>query len=192
MQNQTYRFIDVLPKLVDSYNNTPHGSLGGATPAPVTKTKEDEIRYIQYLVRERKNIKIKKTFKTKNENKKKKRKTFFKFRIGDLVRILHLKKTFEKGYSENFTLEYFKIEKKMKRGFHDLYKLNDMLGDPIQGTFYRYELQKITPSDDQMYKVKKIIKRRKLTEKQPEVLVKWLGWPTKFNSWVPKNDVKDV
>ena len=40
--------------------------------------------------------------------------------------------------------------------------------------------------------VDKIIKERKMKGKQPEVLVKWLGWPSKFNSWIPKNDVKDI
>jgi len=53
MEKQTYRYIDVLQDIVHSYNNTPHQSLGGVTPASVTKQNEDEIRYIQYLVRKK-------------------------------------------------------------------------------------------------------------------------------------------
>lgn len=53
MENQTYKYINVLQDLVDNYNNTPHQSLVGATPNSVTKQNEDEIRYVQYLVRKK-------------------------------------------------------------------------------------------------------------------------------------------
>lgn len=53
MQKQTFRYIDVLQDIVKSYNNTPRESLGGATPTSVTNRNENEIRYIQYITRER-------------------------------------------------------------------------------------------------------------------------------------------
>jgi hypothetical protein len=46
MEKQTYKYIDVLQIIVDSYNNTPHQSLGGSTPSSVTKNNEDESRFI--------------------------------------------------------------------------------------------------------------------------------------------------
>ena len=54
MENNTHKYIEVLQKIVEIYNNTPHQSFGGATPASVTKANEDEIRYIQYFVRQKK------------------------------------------------------------------------------------------------------------------------------------------
>jgi hypothetical protein len=48
MEKQTYKYIDVLQKIVDSYNNTPRQSLGGSTPSSVTKNNEDESRFIQF------------------------------------------------------------------------------------------------------------------------------------------------
>lgn len=42
-----------------------------------------------------------------------------------------------------------------------------------------------------MYKIEKNIKRRKVAGKD-QILVKWLGWPTKFNSWVSKDEVKAI
>lgn len=54
VEKQTYRYIDVLQKIVSSYNHTPHASLGGYTPSSVNKTSEDEMRYVQYLVRNKK------------------------------------------------------------------------------------------------------------------------------------------
>lgn len=89
-------------------------------------------------------------------------------------------------------MEFFKISKRYKRGKQDVYLLIDILGDPIRGTFYKYEIHKIDKADIELYMVDKIIKERKMKGKQPEVLVKWLSWPSKFNSWIPKNDVKDI
>jgi hypothetical protein len=42
--------------------------------------------------------------------------------------------------------------------------------------------KKINKSDDEIYKMEKILKWRHLRGRQPEVLIKWKGWPTKFNS----------
>lgn len=183
MENQTSKYVDVLQKLVDSYNNTPHQSLGGATPASVTKTNEDEMRYVQYLVRKKaKSVEVK---------QKKKIRQFYKFKVGDIVRISQLKRVFEKGYQENWTLEYLKISKRFRRENQDIYKLKDTLDDEVKGTFYRYELQKIDQSKKKMYKIEKILKNRRADGKE-QALVKWLGWPTKFNSWIFKNSIKDI
>ena len=46
MEKQTYKYIDILQKKVDSYNNTPHQSLGGSMPSSVTKNNVDESRFI--------------------------------------------------------------------------------------------------------------------------------------------------
>lgn len=181
MEKQTYRYIDVLQDIVHSYNNTPHQSLDGITPASVTKRNEDEIRYMQYLVRK----------KRKQPPSTKLKRKIYKFKIGDLVRISHLKGTFQKGYQEKWTVEYFKVANRFKRGNQDIYKLIDMLGDEIHGTFYRYELQKVMKSDTDTYKVEKIIKRRKWKGRK-QVLVKWLGWPAKFNSWVDDTDIRVI
>ena len=164
---------------------------GGYTPASINKINEDEMRYVQYLVRIKK-LKRKPTtpMKLKGTSKKKK-KQFYKFKIGDFVRVSHLKRAFEKGYQEKWTMEYFKIVKRFKRGNQDLYKISDIDGDDIKGTFYRYELQKINKTETDTYKIEKIIKQKKL-DGIKHVLVKWLGWPAKFNSWVPETDVKDI
>lgn len=186
MENETYRYIDVLQKLVSSYIHAPHESLGYATPASVTKANEDEIRYIQYIVRQ-------KTTNMENKTKvSKRRKPLFKFKIGDFVRISHLKKTIEKGYQEKWTTEHFKISSRFRRDNQNIYELIDLLGDPVKGTFYKYELQKIDEPDNNIYKVDKILKERHVRGRQPEVLIKWMGWPKKFNSWVPKATIKKI
>jgi hypothetical protein len=44
--------------------------------------------------------------------------------------------------------------------------VKDILGDPIRGTFYKYELNKIDKADIELYMVDKIIKERKMKGKQ--------------------------
>ena len=99
MEKQTYRYIDVLQKIVYSYIHTPHQSLGGSTPVSVNKSNEDEMRYVQYLVRNKKmKRKPPSTIMKLNVKSKKKKKQVYKFKIGDHVRVTHQKGTFGKGY----------------------------------------------------------------------------------------------
>jgi hypothetical protein len=133
MENDTYKYIGVLRKLVSSYNRSPNESLGNVTPESATKANEDEIRYLQYLVRQK---------RAKTQSSSARRKPFFKFKIGDFARILHLKKPFDKGYQENWTLGHFKISNRFRKYNQNIYELVALLGDPVKGTFYKFELQK--------------------------------------------------
>ena len=45
--------------------------------------------------------------------------------------------------------------------------------------------------DEVVYKIEKIIKKRK-RKNQSEVLVKWKGWPEKFNSWIPEDQMENI
>lgn len=81
----------------------------------------------------------------------------------------------KKGIKRNGQWSFIKISKRYKRDNQDVYMLTDILGDPIRGTYYKYELQKIDNADIELYKVDKIMKEKKMKGKQPEVLVKWLG-----------------
>ena len=43
-----------------------------------------------------------------------------------------------------------------------------------------------------MYKIEEILKKRKNKSGQVEVLVRWKGWPSKFNSWIPENQIENI
>ena len=43
-------------------------------------------------------------------------------------------------------------------------------------------------SDENLFKVDTILKYRG-RGKNKEALVKWKGWPKKFNSWIPASDL---
>merc|ERR1712131_378388 len=86
------------------------------------------------------------------ENNKKKP----KFKLGDTVRIWLKRTAFHRGYYENYTREYFKIDKILTNLPVPRYKLKDILDENIEGTFFEDELVLYTPTND-VYNIEKII-----------------------------------
>ena len=163
--NNTYKYIDVLPDLVEDYNNTVHSSTK-LTPVEASK-KKNELTVWRNLYPDR--------YKTSRLNPK--------FSVGDEVRITKKKKVFEKGYTTRWTEEIFTI-KEIRETNPITYKLEDLQGEEIKGTFYEPELQK---TEQQIYRIEKIIKKEK-----GKSLVKWKGYSDKFNSWVDNKDLIDL
>ena len=70
-----------------------------------------------------------------------------------------------------------------------IYQLKDLMDEDIQGTFYSAELVKVSKDEDAVWRIDKIIKKRKVKGKEL-VFVHWLGWPKKFRSWNAAKDIK--
>lgn len=175
LHKQTYRYVDVLPKTIQSYNSTKHSALGVA-PKDVTKVNEDEIRYNQYLQR------------SKRLGKKPVKARLPKYHIGTEVRISHGRTVFDREYQQKWTGELFRIKRVYMREGIPVYKLFDWNGDEVLGTFYEDELQPVIVNENTMYKIEAIIKKRRQKGKS-EVLVHWQNWPSKYDSWIPASDV---
>ena len=175
MKSQTYKYTDVLQQLVSSYNSRPHRSLGGMAPKDVKDSNSDEVRLVMYLVKNKKKDMTK-------QKKKYRRDTRFKFKIGDTVRISQLKRAFQKDYDQKWTEEYFIVSKRYKREDKPIYQLKDLLDEKLKGSFYQSELQRVVKSDSVSYRIEKILRKRGRGQNK-EILVKWSGWPNKFNSW---------
>ena len=61
------------------------------------------------------------------------------------------------------------------------YNLVDLQGEKVTGSFYEQELQK---EKQKTFRIEKIIRRKK-----KQALVKWKGYPDKFNSWAPLSEL---
>ncbi|GFY22690.1 chromo domain-containing protein [Trichonephila clavipes] len=109
-----------------------------------------------------------------------------RFKIGDVVRINKQKLHFEKGYEQNWRRELFIVFKIVQR-IPIVYRLKDLQGEEIKGTYYEAELQKVV--DSGFYPVENVIKQRK-RRGITEYFVKFLGYPEKFNDWV--TDIQKV
>ena len=172
-RHQTNRWIDVLNQITGSYNHTYHRSIKRA-PSAVREKDQPEIWKIQHDTKASREKMIEKGGSV----------TRYKFKVGDTVRISHLQRPFQREYDERWTYEYFVVRsREMKQGLA-IYTLKDAADDAVDGTFYESELSKVIVTEETTYRIEKILKRKK-----NEVLVKWWGWPKKFNSWIPKQDV---
>ena len=137
--NNTYTYINILPDLVEDYNNTVHSSTK-LTPVEASK-KKNELIVWRNLYPDR--LKIQPITP--------------KFSVGDEVRISKNKKTFEKGYTTRWTEEIFTITK-IQNTNPITYKIADLQGEEIDGTFYEPELQK---TEQQVFRIEKVIEKRK-------------------------------
>ena len=161
----TNNFINKLQDLVKEYNNTRHSSIK-MTPVKASKI-ENELRVWRNLYP--KHLEI---YDIKP-----------KFSVGDKVRISKKKKPFKKGYTTRWTEEIFTIVE-VKRTSPVTYKIADLNGEEITGTFYEPELQK---TSQELFKIEKVIKRGK-----KKSLVKWKGYSDDFNSWVNNKDIVNI
>ena len=181
MKNRTQGYIDVFQDIVHSYNHTLHRSLG-ATPASITEEKEGESRLQQYLLRRGRTKQF--TIPKKQTRKK------YKFKINQTVRLSHVRSVFDREYSQKWTGEIFKIGTRFRREGVPVYTILDWDNERVEGTFYEPELQAVDVDLTMEYHIDKIVKRR-VRNKKKEVLVSWLHWPKKYNSWIPEAAVKD-
>ena len=117
-----------------------------------------------------------------NSERMKNEKTTFKFKVGDFqcVRISYARKTFTRECDQRWSGELFQIANRDGSQRYPTYKIKNYSREPIDGTFYEEELQKV---------MGKFLKSRKIKGRPKEVLVRWLHWLPKYNSWVPATDI---
>ncbi len=183
---QSSRWIDVLQPMVESYNHTYHRSIG-MRPIDVTKENEGMLlaRSMYPAVKEtRREVKIKK-------EKMKRRWSTYRFKLDDYVRISQLKTPFDKQYNQKWTGEVFKIASRHRREQRPVYKLKDYNDEPVSGMFYQSELQKVVIDPNRLWKVEKVLRTRRRKGRE-EVFVKFLHWPKKFNTWIPKREIENL
>ncbi|XP_044599175.1 uncharacterized protein LOC123275250 [Cotesia glomerata] len=160
----SYKWIDMLAELVNTYNNTKHRTIK-MKPIDVTKAQEWSLLENIYM-----------PMKSQSSKRKKNR-----FKVGDVVRISRYKHVFEKGYTPNWTTELFTVTK-VRNTDPVTYELEDWIGIPIKGGFYNEELSKAKYSD--IFLVEKVLKKR-----GNKLYVKWLGFDSKHNSWIDETDM---
>ena len=165
-EKSTHKYINVLSKIIKSYNNSFHRSIR-MTPEEAKKPENESRVSI--------NLNHPKTrFVLKNP----------KFKINDAVRISRYPTLFQKSYTQNFSQEYFYIDS-IEKTLPRVYKLRDLSGEVLMGTFYEQELEKISINSKTPFKIQAV-----LAEKNNRVLVKYLGWPSKFNEWIHKSKLQ--
>ena len=166
----TRNWIDMLDKLLHSYNNDRIHSTIGMTPAEAS-LKKNEQEVLQNTLSKTRNIPNIKA----------------KFKVGDQVRISRIKGLFEKGYLPNWSEALYIIDE-VQKTVPVTYKIKDSLGRIINGSFYNEELQK---SNQEVYRVEKVIRKKKIDGVE-HAFVKWSGYSDEFNQWIPMTDTQKL
>lgn len=160
----TLKYGEALQAVVRDYNRTPHSSIGIA-PDGVMIANSTQVWDRLY-------------------GKRLKRTQRVHLKVGDRVRLNKKFRTFKKSYLPGWTEEVF-IVGHVKPGPVPTFRITEWDGTPIEGTFYTQDLQKVQVSDDDLFRVEKVIRR-----KGRKLLVRWKGWPVKYDSWINKKDVR--
>ena len=158
----THRWIDELNNVIFRYNNREHSTIKISPLQALKKENFEKVYKILY----------KKYIPFGLDDKS--------LKVGDYVRISRLKNTFEKGYDFNWREEVFKISE-VRDTYPTTYRLEDLMGEPIEGSFYKSELKLIKYNPKDIFRVEKILKYNK---NKTKAFVKWMGYPSKFDSWI--------
>lgn len=162
------RYIDVLPDLVETYNNTLHHSIGMA-PNEVTPANNEQV--------------FKKLFPKYNgcqpplpEKDE--------LEPGISVRISKERGPFHKAYLATWSEEVFKVKDRLPRD-PPVYHLETLTGEPVHGTFYKQELQPVQHTG--VYRIEKIIGYKFMPNGERKLNVKWQGF--KEPGWINQRDL---
>ena len=165
------RYIDALPSMVRAYNSAAHSSIGMA-PRDVTYANQERVWHNLHGGEGRLNVDRARTREPK-------------FGWGQNVRISKARGAFKRGYTPNWSAEIFVIEETLDSERPVVYRIKDLAGEDITGTFYEAELQVVKLPET--FSVEEVLRWRGRGARR-EALVKWLGYPASFNSWVREND----
>lgn len=162
-------YIDALSGIVKSYNKSYHRTIG-MSPESVAS---ESVPIIQHRMRE----------KPKAPTKK-------KLIEGDFVRISRKKGIFEKGATNNYSEEIFKIRSLKRTPIGFVYKLSDLGDEPITSIFYRDELTQVDKPE--FFNIKVLKTRKNPRTKKKELFIHWIGYPKKFDQWIDEDETKKL
>ena len=174
----TYNWIDLLDDVRNKYLNSYHRTIK-MTPNQAEHPKNQfklrayaHKRYVKY--------------KRINNNPK--------YKVGDKVRLRILYDGYRRGYNQSFKEEYWIISHVETLPLPTpRYYLTDIRGEKMKGdpSFFENELSLFIPTQDTVYKIKNILKERKVRGKL-QYFVSWEGWPDNTASWIDADQVKNI
>ena len=165
---QTHNWIDHQESLLNWYNHKPHRGIANRTPYSMSKYP-DAVQDNEFCLQ----VKPASFLKPK-------------FKIGDFVRLARDKGVFEKGYTEKWSQEQF-IVSGIRESLCDelpMYSVVDWYKEPVRGMLYEPQLQLVKFGN--IYLVEKVLKHDKVGKR---LLVKWIGFDSRHNKWIPEENV---
>lgn len=171
--SETRRYIDILPKVVATYNRRIHRMIGMPPYRAERAVNHVAVRLAM----------------TKHHEKALRLAKKPKYKIGQYVRVaLKIEKDkFKKSYDETFGVEIYIVHEVLTHLPRPMYRLRRGDDVVLDDKYYEEELQLVS---NDIFKVEKVLERRTRRGKR-EALVKWLGW-SGSPDWIPASDLSDL
>jgi hypothetical protein len=171
----TKKYIDVLDSLTDSYNRSKHRT---TKMRPIDVDPDDlgdeKIVFRNTYRAPSKLELLRQSVGRKNE-----------FEIGDEVRIALVKKTFSKGYKQQWSKDTYKVVNCIHRIDRNVYEIANSSRRVLRKKFYPEELSKVTVN---LSHINNVIRSRE-NNGAKECLVRVVDSIGERNRWVPEDDV---
>lgn len=174
--NNTRTYLPRLADFVDAYNKSYHRSI---KMRPIDVTSDTQA------------LAFKQLYGTNDIESLYAARTTAKITVGDQVRLGKPPAVFAKSYLPTNTEEIFKVTSTNTTQATPLHSIEDEEGEAIVGEFYEKELNHVKESREREYRVENLLEYRG-SGKQRKVLVKWLHYPAKFNSWILVSELKNI
>ena len=171
-------WTNILEDVTFAYNNSKHRSIQ-MTPTEARDANSVDLWKIQY---------DQKFPKIKIRNKPPREKSIFNLEVGDRVRLARYRAPFVRAYDEKWTYEIFTVTERDTQQDIPLYKIKSWDNEAVLGAFYQDELEKVLVGDDVSYSIEHVLNKKRIRKKDG-FIVKWYGWPEKYNSWVSVKDM---
>ena len=159
-------YINKLQDFVGAYNQSRHRSIGMA-PNDVTF------------------INVSRVWNRLYGKQSAKKRRGHRFSTGDRIRISEFKRTFSKGYEQNYTDEIFTVSRVLATK-PTTYKIMDVYDEVVTGTFYGYEMTPVIVPEDKAYRIEYVVDT-KGRGKNKRWLYKYRGYPrTEWSTQSPE------
>ena len=187
--HKTKRWYNVLDQMVTAYNQRPNRTIG--VPPATVLTEADDNRIWRRVYYDSKEAQLRRAdeYPSNVDNAA---------NVGDTVRVSLTKGHFDKGYVPNWGREQMVVKQVVapNRGgrARPVFKLANVQGETVNGQYYPEEVQRVPESLKDTLEVDRVLRRR---IRHPEgggpyvteTLVRFKGWPDKFNRWLTDEEL---
>ena len=187
--HKTKRWYNVLDQMVTAYNQRPNRSI--VVPPATVLTEADDNRIWRRVYYDSRESRLRRAdeYPSNVDNAAS---------VGDTVRISLTKGHFDKGYVPNWGREQMIVKQVVApdRGgrARPVFKLADVQGEAVNGQYYPEEVQRVPEGLKDTLEVDRVLRRR---NRHPEgggphvteTLVRFRGWPDKFNRWLTDEEL---
>ena len=171
-QQETYRYVDKLDAIMETYNNRPHRSLGYMTP--MFAEREMSQQMVALMANKR--------YQEAADHADRP-----KLAVGNRVRKWMGKGAFKKGHEERFSRTMYEVVEVLTNLPRTRYRIKNMdTGKMVKRRYLAEQLQRLTGD---VYKVKEVKRGRvHMINGRRHLLVEFKYFPSKLY-WIPETDI---